>query len=785
MADYLNGRYRIIEELSEGGFGKTFLAEDTHLPSKPKCVIKQFKPAGKLNAATYKEVLRRFELEAGFLEVLSKENRQIPKLYAFFSQGNDFYIVQELIDGVTLERKIQSAGRLDEETVKDILAEILPVLVYTHAKGIIHRDIKPQNIIIRLHDGKPVLIDFGAVKEVVTTVLDAHGTPVRPSIVIGTAGYIPPEQARGIVVFASDLYSLAVTAIASLTGRQPLELVDPLDGEFRWQKHVVGVTPGFAEFLDTAIEPDYRKRYRTAEEMLKALQAHIKEEKEREAERVRAEEEAARRRTADLYEQAHAAMGAEDWPAAEGHLKQLLKLDPSNAAAAAKLNEVLRQQELAQLYAAGLSHFKAGRWPEALDELQRLKKHQRNYKDVDRLISECEGAVIHRRVGALYDEALREVGRERWAGAIEKLNAILALEPTSTRAAAELKHVELLQELDSHYKNGRRHYESREWAAALACFNQIKDLGGDYKDVTRLIKQASKQLDQQQRQEREAQVAGLFEAALKSMEDENWSAAVSDLEALLKIDPSHADAAGKLEHCKQRQGLLNLYDRGKEYYRRDRWAQALHMFQKVRAIEDEYRDVQILISKTQSMIQRQTARRRRITLICLGLLAMGVLGLLLSGTFSPALNVNQAKVIPTPTPTPTPQVTIVLPSPYPSPTPSPSATPTPPARLITVKFYLVYDKSTETVLITLTTAKGETQKDPDEGNPVVFNNVPCGQSIQLSGLYSYDTISEEPIDDFYDGYLGCDKATVDLGRFAVHYDPGSDTFTIERVRPGS
>lgn len=275
----VNNRYQVIRVLGAGGFGETFLAEDTQMPSGRRCVIKRLKPVAN-NPQIYQLVQERFQREAAILEELGDSSNQIPRLYAYFSENTYFYLVQEYISGQTLTQKLQQQGRLSESSVKEILIDILPVLDYVHSKRIVHRDIKPDNIIIRNSDGKPVLIDFGAVKETMGTVMTASGNSSN-SIVIGTPGFMPSEQTAGRPVFASDLYSLGLTAIYLLTGKIPQELpTDFATGEILWRQFALSVTPSFAAVLDKAIQsharvseaPPKEARFLNAREMLQALQ---------------------------------------------------------------------------------------------------------------------------------------------------------------------------------------------------------------------------------------------------------------------------------------------------------------------------------------------------------------------------------------------------------------------------------------------------------------------------------------------------------------------------------
>ncbi len=267
----LNNRYRVIKTLGSGGFGETFLAEDTQMPSRRHCVIKQLKPISH-NPQVYKLVQERFQREAAILEELGDASTQIPRLYAYFLENGQFYLVQEYIEGQTLNALLQVQGVMSEAIVKDILISILPVLDYVHRKGIVHRDIKPDNIIIRKSDGKPVLIDFGAVKETIGTDVSPSGNSTR-SIIIGTPGFMPSEQSVGRPMFASDIYSLGMTAIYLLTGKLPQDISnDPTTGIILWRQYVPNITANFAAVIDRAVQFNPRDRFATASEMLVTLQ---------------------------------------------------------------------------------------------------------------------------------------------------------------------------------------------------------------------------------------------------------------------------------------------------------------------------------------------------------------------------------------------------------------------------------------------------------------------------------------------------------------------------------
>jgi serine/threonine protein kinase, bacterial len=274
IVQLLNNRYQLIQPLGSGGFGDTFLAEDVQMPSRRLCVIKQLKQIG--DRPELSQVVRdRFEREATVLEKLGMGTIQIPKLYAYFTLDTNFYLVQEWIEGETLANKMKRSGKLSEAEVKDLLVGLLPVLSYIHSQQIVHRDIKPDNIIIRKLDDRPVLIDFGAVKETMGTQVTSGGE-TNSSIIIGTPGFMSSEQAAGRPLYSSDLYSLGLTAIYCLTGKHPKDLAVSWEtGEVMWHEFVSNVSTSLFEVLDKAVQSHPRDRFSSADTMLESLQTGL------------------------------------------------------------------------------------------------------------------------------------------------------------------------------------------------------------------------------------------------------------------------------------------------------------------------------------------------------------------------------------------------------------------------------------------------------------------------------------------------------------------------------
>ncbi|MEL6224762.1 MAG: tetratricopeptide repeat protein [Cyanobacteria bacterium J06627_8] len=266
----LGGRYHVVRQLASGGFGQTLVAKDLHLPGQPICVVKQLKSQAK-TLKGFQVAQRLFDTEAEVLYQLGSHT-QIPQLLAHFTQNQEFYLAQELIEGHPLSNELKPKQPWPEIKVVEFLADILNTLAFVHFNRVIHRDIKPSNLIRRKHDERIVLIDFGAVKQAGTHVLlpqtSAH------TIAIGTQGYIPNEQIAGMPQFSSDIYAVGMTGIQALTGQHPKCLRPNLrTGEIEWHQHAPETDPELVALLDRMVKYDFRFRYTTASEALSALQA--------------------------------------------------------------------------------------------------------------------------------------------------------------------------------------------------------------------------------------------------------------------------------------------------------------------------------------------------------------------------------------------------------------------------------------------------------------------------------------------------------------------------------
>jgi serine/threonine-protein kinase len=283
----LGDRYVIIRQIGQGGFGKTYLAEDLNR-FREACVLKEFFPQVQTPYIVQKAE-ELFQREASVLYKL--QHPQIPRfreLLRINLQGKEsLFLVQDYIDGETYNSLLNSRQKqglkFTEIEIRQLLQQILPVLEYIHALGVIHRDISPDNLMLRSSDKLPVLIDFGGVKQVAATVASQYyqtggiASPTNGTL-LGKIGFAPPEQMQtGMVSTHSDLYALAVTTLVLLTGKQPQELIDTYNCSWQWRREI-SLSSALGQIIDKMLSPiasdaygGLHQRYQTARQLLQVL----------------------------------------------------------------------------------------------------------------------------------------------------------------------------------------------------------------------------------------------------------------------------------------------------------------------------------------------------------------------------------------------------------------------------------------------------------------------------------------------------------------------------------
>jgi serine/threonine protein kinase len=255
MLKLLEPSYRLVKQIGEGGFSQTFIAVDeTQSPPLP-CVIQQI-------SLQYRK-LEDLQAKAGRLKQLGNYC-QIPKLQTYFDIENDFYLIQEYIEGINLNTQLEQKGTFSEVQIWQILTEILPILKAIHSQNLIHCNIKPENLIFNhIQNNNLYLVNFAA--SIATT--NNH-----PKNIIANPEYSAPEQTQGKPIFTSDLYSLGVTCIYLLTHISPFYLIDIANTKWVWRDYLQSkVSERLSNILDKLMEKDVSCRFQSVDEVMQAM----------------------------------------------------------------------------------------------------------------------------------------------------------------------------------------------------------------------------------------------------------------------------------------------------------------------------------------------------------------------------------------------------------------------------------------------------------------------------------------------------------------------------------
>ncbi len=256
------GRYELIQKIARGGMAEVYMAKD-QLLDRP-VALKVLFPELSVNVS----FVERFRREAQAAANLSHPN--IVSVFDWGEADNTYFIVMELVEGVTLASLIKESGRLDPQKAASIAADVAASLSFAHKHGVIHRDVKPSNVLLT-EDGQVKVTDFG-----IARAATADGDLTQTGAVMGTATYIPPEQAQGLVVDGrSDVYSLGVVLYEMLVGRVPFFGDSPLAIAYKHVReeppHPRTLAPEIPEALEAvvlkAMAKDPGLRYQSAMEM--------------------------------------------------------------------------------------------------------------------------------------------------------------------------------------------------------------------------------------------------------------------------------------------------------------------------------------------------------------------------------------------------------------------------------------------------------------------------------------------------------------------------------------
>ncbi len=583
IGEILGNRYKILRDIGSGGMAWVYLAEDTHDGSL--VAVKVLYPQFSEDMA----YVQRFTREAKLASALSDPH--VVRVLDYGATRDIHYLVMEYIKGYDLKEIIQERGSLPYRQVLEIAAQVAKALQHANKFGIVHRDIKPQNLMITA-EGTVKVLDFGIARAGALPSLTQSGF-------VGSPYYISPEQAMGEEVdIRSDIYSLGVVIYEMLSGEVPFEAKSP------WSiisQHIASQPPPLhledsdlpavvEQLVNKTLAKRPEDRFQTPAELLEAIDPIIAaQELTTESTAPSSSQTGTDPLLKGLYQRAMEASQTEDWQKAADLFNQLLKLEPGYADVAERLAKVEQQIHLATLYSAARWDLEEKRWKEAIDKLSEIITIDPGYRDVAPLLTEA---------GIAFSEAKTK----------EKIAAL--------------------------YRQGVSYVEAQSWEEAIACFSQVHEMAPHYEQVQDLLAESRSRLEKvppveattpKPSVERPTQprrklpiavllfvmavvlLAGTvyayqhyhqikvqealeasYQQALDYMEQEQWDQALEEFDHLLTIAPDYKDAAQKREEVRQKRGGSNgeqspdhLYAEGQEYYAQKQWDKTIARLEEV------------------------------------------------------------------------------------------------------------------------------------------------------------------------------------------------------------
>ncbi len=434
VGEILGNRYKLLREIGSGGMAWVYLAED--LVDKNQVAVKVLYPQFSQDMS----YVQRFIREAKLAIQISSDH--IVRILNYGADRDVHYLVMEYIEGQDLATTLRKRGPLPWREALEIAAQVALALEAANSCGVVHRDIKPQNIMIT-REGLVKVLDFGIARARTLPSLTQTGF-------VGSPSYIAPEQAMGEEVdIRSDIYSLGVVLYEMLSGKLPFEAATP------WSiisQHIANkppalrmaaadLPPAVEELVNKMLAKDPADRYQTPGELLAAIEAALRGRVDAgkrppqapRAGQIAALSKAHRLLLSSLYERAVEAEQAEEWPQAVNLFNRILKIDPDYRDVSDRLAHAGLQARLAALYAAAQKAMQEERWQEAVDELSEIIGADAQYRDAAELLTQASRALAEEqtrsRIARLYQEGLTHYQEGKWEQAEVCLRQVFEADP--------------------------------------------------------------------------------------------------------------------------------------------------------------------------------------------------------------------------------------------------------------------------------------------------------------------------------------------------------------------
>ncbi len=503
------GAFRILQQIGEGGMAKVYKA---YQPSMERYIALKVLPS---HYAEDPQFIERFIREARTIAAL--EHRNILPVFDFGEQDGITYMAMRYVEGGTL-KELLNKGRLTMHDILDLLVQICSALDYAHRRGVIHRDVKPSNVILD-SEGAAYLMDFGIAK-----VLGKSGDLTATGAAIGTPAYMAPEQALGEKVDScTDIYALGVVLYEMVVGRVPFQADTPMAVLMAHLHEPLPLPRDFDASISEPVQAVIIKalakkpedRYQTANELADAFRKALQFSAHK--------MEASTLVTLIREIQTDRPVSVQARPVTPGSQSALRSTDP-------RLKERMEQD-----YIDGLSAFWIRDWIKGRACFQAVVDVDPSYKDAANRLQEVEKQI---QLAELYAQAQEAMQKDDWHSAMGKLRQLVVLDKEYQQSAAMLKTVELKIELSDLYAQAEQLHQAGQVQAVVNIFERMKVLDPNAPDPKGLLAKAKAALAEQQRLEK---VRVTYQRGLEALEAGKWKEALKLFEQVKAQQPGYGD----------------------------------------------------------------------------------------------------------------------------------------------------------------------------------------------------------------------------------------------------
>lgn len=599
----LSNRYKIVRELGSGGMAWVYLGED--VTEGREVAIKVLYPQFSEDVS----YVQRFLREAKLASAMS--DKHVVRILDYGASRDTHYLVMEYILGENLSEVVKKRGPLPWEEAIELLDQLAAGLEHAHALGVIHRDIKPHNMMLT-PEGVLKILDFGIARGRALPSLTQSGF-------VGSPYYISPEQAMGEEVdIRSDIYSSGIVLYEMLAGRVPFDAKSPwsiisqhIASEPPPLDTIAGRVPEQVEqILRLMVAKRPEDRFQTPTALREAIKAALM------GEPISADiakpppispDRAAMAQ--DLYQRAIEAVDEEEWQRAVELLNQVLKLNPEHTSASLKLVEAGKKARIIALYEAASKALEANRWDEAVEELNEVVSIDSEYRDASELLTEARAALskadLRKRVTALYEDGLKHMENKAWQEALRNFSRVQELSPGYKETPQLLKKAEkksrpgpLKRLVASMTYRGMAVViliaaliGGGMWAAANQPTSQYPT-----SIPTATVTLVPTNTPAPTYNGSEDPLLETYEAAKQAIEEENWQKAILLLEEVLAEDPKYKAAATMRQMAMEQMTLTQIdtvFKIAQEARQNKQWKKSIELLEQIRATDPLYNSTEV------------------------------------------------------------------------------------------------------------------------------------------------------------------------------------------------